>query len=258
MLIHVGVAQRFRLGSRYVTASGTPSSHHPNVVFLRVCPTIFSRLISWLLLHLPEIWRDQLESWYPEWFLPSKLIMKREKDNWKEEFENEKNIYQLLRPVQGVFVPKYYGQVECPSTGVRALILSDVGGVPLGKAKGLDPHHLKNMLEQATRAVIQLKVVHDDDTLDNCQLVGGRIMLIDFDASYIIEPEDTTDPEYLAHCAVRFLGDQYRTVHPSRQPGWSIFDYGRTLPPALEGPWAPPGIRQRAQQTTDLPHNPLD
>lgn len=52
------------------------------------------------------------------------------------------------------------------------------------------------MLVEALRALTSPGVTHDDAKLDNYRLVGERIMVIDFDSSYIMTTDE--DPEYNA------------------------------------------------------------
>src|SRR3569833_1974637 len=80
---------------------GSLCDHHPNVVFLRICPGVLGRLFSLLHLLLPRSWRDWLEARHPEFFLPPRVVMKREKISWKEEFDNERDIYKTSAPIQG-------------------------------------------------------------------------------------------------------------------------------------------------------------
>lgn len=147
--------------------------------------------------------------------------MKREKVNWTEEFDNEKEMYRALAPIQGVFVPKYYGEVECPrteTTGSRALILSDIGGIPLQDeaAGSLEYEQLSDMLWRSLRAVAELGVEHDDVKLDNYVLVGDTIMLIDFDSSYMFDG----NPDIAAGDAVWDISQNYRHVHGRSGPDW--------------------------------------
>lgn len=170
--------QIFWLGIRRIVARGVECSHHENVVFLDVLPSIFDQLLG-LIRHLPDKWQPWLESRLPELFLPQKLILKREKVNWEDNFDNEKRVYQALTPVQGRVVPRCYGQVKCPRTartGTRALLLSDIGGMTLDRkaTRSIGMERLEDMLWVAIRAVAALGVGHDDYKLTNYRLVGGQ------------------------------------------------------------------------------------
>ncbi|SPQ21176.1 a505a8da-e047-4946-99ab-bbf81f681c51 [Thermothielavioides terrestris] len=144
-------------------------------------------------------------------------------DGWEDEFENEKAIYQRLAPVQGTVVPVCYGEASCPATddtGPRALVLSDIGGIGLYEdaAGGLDTEHVEAMLLEALRALTNLGVTHDDSKLDNFRLVRekDRIMVIDFDSSYIMA--ETDDPEANARSDAKFAAEQYWLAHGGRRP----------------------------------------
>lgn len=122
-------------------------------------------------------------------------MLKRQKKGWGEEFESEKAVYQRLAPLQGTVIPSYYGEAECPATNYtagRALVFSSVGGIGLYEdaAGGLDTEHVESMLLDSLHSLASLGVAHDDSKLDNYRLVGDRIMVIDFDSSYILEDGD--------------------------------------------------------------------
>lgn len=152
---------------------------------------------------------------FTEWVLLPRIVLKRQKRGWDEEFDNEKAIYQVLTPVQGKAVPVCYGEAECTkteTTGTRALVLSDIGGVSLHEdnARGLGVAQLEGMLSEPFRALAELRVSHDDYKLDNYRLVGGRIMIIDFDSSYIFETED---PDFVTFRSTKFVSRLYNNVH---------------------------------------------
>ncbi|KAK1749606.1 hypothetical protein QBC47DRAFT_354831 [Echria macrotheca] len=214
------ISLRFQLGTRRILAKGSICDHHPNVVHLRVLPNCLDWLL-WPLLHLlPAPLRDMLRSSWPEWFLPPKVVLKRKKKGWDAEFENEKAIYQQLVPLQGTVVPICYGEADCPateSTETRALVLSDIGGIGLYEdaASGLDTEHVESMLLQSLRALASLGVIHDDSKLDNYRIVGDRIMVIDFDSSYITESGDT---ESYAKNDAKFATELYWLAHGGTKP----------------------------------------
>lgn len=108
----------------------------------------------------------------PEWFLPDHIIIKMQKqgDEYEEEmetqnFDNEVNAYARLKPLQGVVVPKLYGQVRLD--GKRALLLQNVGGVSLGDPGGatLGLKDLVDKLLAAYGALAAFSGLHDDS---NC------------------------------------------------------------------------------------------
>jgi len=125
--------------------------------------------------------RRWFESAFPEWTLPSSLVLKTQKKGWEDEFEVEKATYAKLKPLQGIVIPKLYGQVSYDKT--RSLLLSDVGGVNLSTPAGslLELSEFRRLLRQALTAIAQFGVEHGDQKLDNYHLVDGKIMVVDFE-----------------------------------------------------------------------------
>ncbi|RKK13245.1 hypothetical protein BFJ66_g13350 [Fusarium oxysporum f. sp. cepae] len=102
-----------------------------------------------------------LQSKFPEWFLPGKIVLKRQKENWEEEFDHEVIAYNRLRPIQGLTIPKLYGKIQYANT--RALILSDIGGSSLSTPDGavLDEQGIEPLLHQALSSLYEYGVCHD-------------------------------------------------------------------------------------------------
>ncbi|KLU88245.1 hypothetical protein MAPG_07232 [Magnaporthiopsis poae ATCC 64411] len=174
---------------------------------------------------VPATWSEGLEARWPEWFLPDRIVMKREKPNWEEEFDNEVDIYGLLTPLGGRVVPKLYRQIEYPDTDDvrrRALIMSDIGGVALGEPEvgSLPLDRVEEMVNSAFRSIVHAGVVHCDSKLDNIHVVGDKIMLTDFDSSMRV-PEDR-DPEFCVCSAVDHALRQYISFH-NRFPNGTPF-----------------------------------
>ncbi|KAJ0137824.1 hypothetical protein HZ326_19216 [Fusarium oxysporum f. sp. albedinis] len=132
-------AMHLRFGTRTIQASGSASDHaHLNVLRLRI--------------H---------KSKFPEWFLPDKIVLKCQKENWEEEFDHEVIAYNRLRPIQGLTIPKLYGKIQYANT--RALILSDIGGSSLSTPDGavLDEQGIEPLLHQALSSLNEYGVCHD-------------------------------------------------------------------------------------------------
>ncbi|KAK0750124.1 hypothetical protein B0T18DRAFT_322209 [Schizothecium vesticola] len=168
--------QEFQPGTRRVVAQGILCGHHRNVAFLSISPGRLDRLLSFLRF-LPAPLRAIVQSRWPEWFLPPKIVLKRQKLGWDEEFDNEKSIYQRLAPLQGTVVPVFYGEASCPATedtGTRALVFSHVDGIGLYEeaAGGMEREEVRSMLMASLLAMSSLGVIHDDYKLDNFVLVG--------------------------------------------------------------------------------------
>lgn len=128
---------------------------------------------------------SQLRSWFdsafPEWSLPSQVILKTQKEGWDEEFEMEKATYTKLRPLQGVIITKFLSEVRY--NGVRALLLSDVGGACLATPEGalLELAEFRRMLAQALTALSHFAILHHDVKLDNFHVARDRIMVVDLE-----------------------------------------------------------------------------
>lgn len=90
-------------------------------------------------------------------------------------------------------------------TGTRALVPSDIDGVSLDEAAEMslvNERELNGMLSQSLRAVAELCLAPDDYKLDNYHLVGGAVMLVDFDSSYFFDDEEVDD---VVHGGVEFI-----------------------------------------------------
>lgn len=193
------------------------------MVFLRVRPSTLGRLLYRLFRIFPAASRERLEAWWPEWFLPDRIVMKREKPGWEDEFDPELDTYGALATLRGRVAPTLYGQTEYRGTdGVRrrALIMSDIGGIPLGEPEvGLLPlDRVEEMMKEAFQALADAGVGHGDPKLDNMHVVGDKIMLIDFDTSYRI---DDGQPELWVLGAVHHALRMYKSCHernPRRDP----------------------------------------
>lgn len=204
------------MGWRNISGSGAVCSHHPPQRRASSRSTHRrNRLSVWLLQLLPSTIYTRAKVWFSEWFLLELVVLQRQKKNWEEEFDNEKNIYRILAPVQGVHVPMCYGEARCPATettGTRALVLSDVGGISLDEdgAKGFSVEEFETLLREPIRAIAELRVAHDDLKLANYHLVDNKIVVIDFDSSYVSEDED---PEWITRSNVKPVSRLYNNVH---------------------------------------------
>lgn len=125
---------------------------------------------------------------YPGPFLPPTVIVKKLKPTWDEEFHDEKKTYGKLKILQGHVIPVLYGEVKCD--GTCALVLSDVGGIPLcaDEAEGFSEQHLRAMLKSALRPILELGVEPADTNLSNYHIVGDRIFILDFEDTAEVDP----------------------------------------------------------------------
>ncbi|RMJ05141.1 hypothetical protein CDV36_014195 [Fusarium kuroshium] len=203
----------FRYGTRIIEATGSASDNcHPNVLRLRIRRTFIERVIQAIVSFLPLAYAYWIRSRFPEWCLPEKIVLKIEKDGWDEEFDMEKAAYEQLEPMQGIVIPRCYGQIEYD--GKRALILSDIGGYCVATPEGavLDEEDFRPLLKKALTSISKLGVSHDDNKLDNFHLVTedgkDRIMIVD------LEMVDTGLSEdgfaFITKASENFVMRQYR------------------------------------------------
>ncbi|KAM4062913.1 hypothetical protein HRG_013787 [Hirsutella rhossiliensis] len=175
-------AQYFRFGSRIIDATGAQSDwEHPNVLRLTIHGSTLDRVVRTLLYPFPSALRSWVQSTFPEWMLPTNIVLKKQKDDWEDEFNTEEATYERLRSLQGHVIPICYGQIEYD--GARALILSDVGGACLAEPEGamLNEKELRPLLNRALSALASCCISHDDIKLDNFHLVGqdhARIIMV--------------------------------------------------------------------------------
>jgi hypothetical protein len=142
--------------------------------------------ISWAASWFPAFVRNRIQALIPGPFLPPTVIIKKLKPTWDTEFDDEKQIYQKLSPLQGHAIPVLYGEGTCDAA--RALLLSDVGDASLHapQAKHLSKPALKRMIKPPVRAMLELGVEPADHNPRNYHLVRG-------DAVVVLDLEDTAD-----------------------------------------------------------------
>jgi len=214
------MTQCFRFRTRHISALGElVDSNHPDVIRLRLNPTLTASLISWLATLLPGI-----KSAFPEWFLPQNLIIKREKMDKevviaKELFDTEMEAYERLKDIQGLVVPICYGQVCC--NGRRALVLQDVGGVSLAEPAGaiLDLEELSRLLQESCHALHDFGVHQSDFKCGNFRLVGSRLMVLDLEMAEFDLPDD--DSAFFIATGISHLSIAYQRSRAFfRREGW--------------------------------------
>lgn len=148
---------------------------------------------------------------FVEWFLPDRAVLRIQKqgDDESELFDTEAKVYHLLRPLQGVAVPRCYGEVRY--NGSRALLLEHLGGASLASPEGatLSLRELADLLQPCYRALHAFGVHHDDPSWGNFRLVdGGRIMVLDFERVALdLPPDDRTS---FMRTNIWDLADRYR------------------------------------------------
>jgi len=177
---------------------------HPNVLRLKLQPSVTDSIIQTILGYLPPVIRSRFESAIPEWTIPSQLIVKKVKEKWGEEFNREKAAYAQLEPLQGIVIPKLFGEVRYENT--RALLLSDIGGACLAMPEGglLELDDLRRLLNEAFAAFVPFRILQQDSKLDSFHLIGDRIMCVDLE---ILGQEPLSDEDLYANikCEVNHL-----------------------------------------------------
>lgn len=168
-----------------MTAIGEPNDRkHHNVLRLSIIRSPLQRTLANLLLHLPVFLQASIAAIFPGFFLPDRLVLKKAKEGWLEEFENEKLMYERLQSLQGRVIPIFYGETECE--GARALVLSEVTGIMPWEQKlpPLEARQFTELVETAFQELNALGLAYDDVKLDNLILVQDRVVLVDLESVY--------------------------------------------------------------------------
>ncbi|GKU09528.1 unnamed protein product [Fusarium langsethiae] len=205
--------KQFRFGTRTIQATGSTADHcHPNVLLLRIEPSFVQRAVQLLFRVLSLTTGPWVESKFPEWFLPDRIVLKSQKPDWEEEFDNELLAYNKLQPVQSITVPKFYGMVQHENT--RALILSDIGGHCVANPEGavLDEQDMRTLFYHAFKSINKFGVSYEDPKLDNFHLVNDegkdKIMIVDLESADYEQTEE--ELAYTAKTTTNFMMRQYR------------------------------------------------
>lgn len=181
---------QFRLGHSIVSATGTANdSKHLNVVHLLIHRGHFERMLIVLILWLPIFIQTIIATIFPGLFLPDRVVLKKVKPGWLEEFDNEKHIYERLQSLQGRVIPHYFGEAQFE--GTRALILSEVVGIMPWEQKlpPLQADEFKELVEVAFQELNAFSLAYDDIKLDNMILVQDRVVLVDLESVYEVPLE---------------------------------------------------------------------
>ncbi|OJZ84310.1 hypothetical protein ASPFODRAFT_48315 [Aspergillus luchuensis CBS 106.47] len=117
------------------------------------------------------------------------IIIKQQKEDWEEEFEDEKTAYTKLKDLQGEVIPYFYG--EGYYDGLPALILSDIRGITLDDLARSNEEVPENLIQSYLEDVFdkfsKYKAFYLDQKLDNFILCGdqehgySKVMAVDLE-----------------------------------------------------------------------------
>lgn len=100
-----------------------------------------------------------------------------------EYFDAELKAYHLMKPIQGLIIPQFFGRVRY--NGRRAMILEHLQGISMSSPEGatLRLNELAALLQPCYRAMHPFRVQYDDPNLSNFVLVDGRMMVLDLESA---------------------------------------------------------------------------
>ena len=172
-------------------------------------------IVSWL-----HHWVQGLaKAIWPGLFLPDLVVLKVQKVGWDEEFENERRMYNRLKPLQGTVIPTLNG--ETVFYGRPALVLSYIDGASLHKARHLEVSEVEQMLKDAYQALAVHGVVQEDINLDNFIVVDGRIVILDMEE--MVEPPDADEIDFAAYSVVDALVYNFKLRKELRPSPTGVF-----------------------------------
>ncbi|KAH6603158.1 hypothetical protein Trco_007933 [Trichoderma cornu-damae] len=200
----------FRFRTRRITAIGQAAdNYHLNVRRLKIQPSLLERVVKAILYLFPKFAQAYMRRWFPEWYLPSAIVLKSQKPDWEEEFDNELASYQSLQSLQGTVIPRHFGVVQF--AGVRSHLMADVGGVciPYTTETAEEAYAIvRKLLHESLAALASRGFVQDDVKLDNFHIVGSRVVVVDLE-----RVERSRNPDGLSEfveSSVQHLMKQYR------------------------------------------------
>ncbi|KAJ6023820.1 hypothetical protein N7540_004617 [Penicillium herquei] len=116
--------------------------------------------------------------------LPTVVILKKMKEDWESEFQQEIDVYKKFKSLQGSVIPIFFGQATLDDS--PAIIISEVIGMNLlDFARSMVPiseAELRCKLEKPMKAIHSLGAEYLDQRLDNFILCDtGEIMVVDLE-----------------------------------------------------------------------------
>ncbi|KAK5790639.1 hypothetical protein VI817_007926 [Penicillium citrinum] len=126
--------------------------------------------------------------------LPTVVIVKKMKDGWHDEFEQEKEAYERLKSLQGSVIPTFFG--EGTFNGSPIIIISEVVGKTLHdlahRRVPISLGELQRLLEKAMWLLHSCGAEYLDQRLDNFFLCDtGEVMIVDLEQ--VTFPRDLED-----------------------------------------------------------------
>ncbi|KAJ8130337.1 hypothetical protein O1611_g3292 [Lasiodiplodia mahajangana] len=197
---------RFRFRTRQVSATSTVISS--DVLRLAIHRPALPRFWVTCFRNMPSFVRSWICTLFPEWFLPDHVILKSERKDEEDSFDDEIRAYEHLKHAQGTLVPEFCGQVLY--TGKRALLLKDVGGIPLASPEGaiLKLDELSELLQECFRSLHSFGIHQLDPNPRNYHLVDGRLVALDFGQVDFDLSED--DKRYFMMTRISTILEYYR------------------------------------------------
>ncbi|KAE9566300.1 hypothetical protein CGMCC3_g17518 [Colletotrichum fructicola] len=126
--------------------------------------------------------------------LPRKVVLKKEGPERKDLFDREISIYDQLRPLQGNAIPQYLGLASIE--GVRALLLSDIGGVAMSQMESplFDGAKLEEMIATPLNLIRQHGVTLGYLSMCNIHWCDDAFRVVDLAHAQIVSEESESDP----------------------------------------------------------------
>ncbi|KAK0633873.1 hypothetical protein B0T14DRAFT_533966 [Immersiella caudata] len=141
--------------TRYISALSSELAFEcPHILLFDVQSSALAWLTARCVRFLPNFAQAWMRTAFVEWLLPNHAVLKMRKQGGEgaivtELFETEAKVYDQLKPLQGVVVPRCYGQLRYNGSG--ALMLEHLGGISLlGNFQLLDRRVLVLNFERAT------------------------------------------------------------------------------------------------------------
>ena len=178
-----------------------------------------------------EVYRLNLDTCQDLHGLPNVVIIKKMKNDWHDEFEQEKEAYERLKSLQGSVIPTFFGQGTF--NGSPIIIISEVVGKTLHElAHNKAPislDELQCLLEHAMWLLHSCGAEYLDQRLDNFFLCdASKVMIVDLEqVRFPLDLEDWEDSvNYGGVGSLLYLFNEIR--ERKSQITWDAFVLGST------------------------------